>query len=119
MLKDIPYDTLKQNSRDYEILTLHDHCNKPFSEIALKFELSRLRAVQIYRKMKLRQIYLYTNHLSVVSGHADATQFQKLSTSVLDCYRDYAHVAAYLEKEYNNLLETKFPICSIQLESRS
>ena len=69
MLKDIAYDELKKNPQAYEIMLLRDQKGKTFTAIASAFQISSSRASQIYNQLKVKQIRLYINHISVVLGY--------------------------------------------------
>lgn len=67
-MKDIPYSILKQDERAYEIMLLRDQYGNTFTDIARECEISVARVVQIYNKIKIKQIRLYINHIAVVFG---------------------------------------------------
>lgn len=104
MLKDIPYSVLKQDKRAYEIMLLRDQYNNSFTDIAKEFEISTVRAVQIYHKQKFRQKNLYINHVSIALGHGSTSQIRKIFDEAYECYQDTAYACAYLEKKYKGIL---------------
>ena len=69
MLKDVSYSVLKEDERAYKIMLLKDQDGYNFSDIAKEFDLSLARVTQIYRRLKIRQIRLYINHISVALGY--------------------------------------------------
>lgn len=103
-LIDIPYSKLKENKRGYEIMLLRDLHDNTFPELAKKYGVSVGVISNNYYKMKSRQIHLYTNHLSIVSGQADTVDFGKLYSKLYECYQDYKYITAYLEREYTEAL---------------
>lgn len=105
MPNDIPYSRLKENERDFAILTLRDQHNSAFREIAAKFNISSIRARQVYNNIKLQQLHLYINHLSVALGHPNTAQFQKELRLAYACYREFSCVCAYFEKKYKEILD--------------
>lgn len=104
MLKDISYDILKKEERNYSILLLHDQQGKSFTALARMYAVSIVRIRQIYNRLKFRQIRLYLNHLAVALGHDSLTEINALYQAALDCYRSPIYACAYLEKKYNRIL---------------
>lgn len=104
MLKDIPYSVLKQDKRAYEIMLLRDQYNNSFTDIAKEFEISTVRAAQIYHKQKFRQKNLYINHVSITLGHGSTSQIRKIFDEAYECYQDTAYACAYFEKKYKGIL---------------
>lgn len=104
MLKDIPYEILKQDERAYEIMLLRDQYDNTFGDIARKFGISTVRATEIYRKLKYRQIRLYINHISIALGYNDHSQIRKIFELADECYQDRMYVCGYLEKKYKDIL---------------
>lgn len=104
MLKDIPYSVLKQDKRAYEIMLLRDQYNNSFTDIAKEFEISTVRAAQIYHKQKFRQKNLYINHVSITLGHGNTSQIRKIFDEAYECYQDTAYACAYFEKKYKGIL---------------
>lgn len=104
MLKDIPYSVLKQDKRAYEIMLLRDQYNNSFTDIAKEFEISTVRAAQIYHKQKFRQKNLYINHVSIALGHGSTSQIRKIFDEAYECYQDTAYACAYFEKKYKGIL---------------
>ena len=104
MLKDIPYGVLKQNERAYEIMLLRDQHNNTFADIAKEYEISLERTKQIYTKIKINQIRLYINHISIVFAHENVSQIRAVFENAYECYQDYFYACAYLEKKYKNIL---------------
>lgn len=107
MLKDIPYSILKQDGRAYEIMLLRDQYNNTFTDIAKEREISVARVVQIYNKIKMKQIHLYINHIAVVLGYESTSQVRKVFNDADECYQDRTYACAYLEKKYKHIL-TKY-----------
>lgn len=104
MLKDIPYSALKQNERGYQIMLLRDQYRSTFADIAKENERSVGRVVQLYHKLKVKQIRLYINHIAVVLGHSDTSQTEKVYRDVYEWYQDHSYACAYLEKKYKDIL---------------
>ena len=104
MLKDIPYSTLKQEKRNYEILLLRDQYGNTFTDLAKEFSLSTERIKQIYNRTKIRQIRLYTNHIAIALGQEEPSQIRKLYTDAYECYQDDSYACAYLEKRFQDIL---------------
>lgn len=104
MLKYIPYSTLKQDERAYEIMLLRDQYNNTFTDIAKKNEISAQRAKQIYHNIKIKQIRLYINYISLTLGHDNTLQIRKVYNNAYECYQDWTYAGAYLEKKYKNIL---------------
>ena len=104
MLKDIPYSVLKEDGRAYEIMLLRDQYDNTFTDIASEFELSVTRVTQIYYRLKVRQIRLYINHVSIALGYDSTSQLRKVFNEVEECYQDYTYACAYLEKKYKDIL---------------
>lgn len=104
MLKDIPYCVLKQDERGYEIMLLRDLYGNTYTDIAKKQEISVTRVLQLYDRVKCRQIYLYINHIAFVFGHSDTSEIRKIYSAAYDCYQDVSYASAYLEKKYKDIL---------------
>lgn len=102
-LIDIPYSTLKENKRAYEVMLLRDQYDNSFSDIAKEFEISTNRVIQLYHKTKIKQLRLYARHLAIVNGYEDTSAFKYMP--LYDCYGDFKYVSAYLEKEYAEILK--------------
>ena len=103
-MKDIPYSELNQDKRAYEIMLLRDQHGNTFADIAKEFELSGERIIQIYRKLKLKQIRLYINHIAMELGYESASQVKNVFDNAYACYRDWTYACAYLEKKYKDIL---------------
>ena len=104
MLKNIPYSTLKQDKRAYEIMLLHDQHENTFADIAGKYEISLTRVRQIYTKLKIKQMRLYVRHIAIVLGHSDTSQTVKVYYAANEWYQDYSYACAYLEQQYKDIL---------------
>ena len=104
MLEDIPYDTLKEDNRAYDIMLLRDQKGISFAAISKKFSISANRVVQIYNKQKTTQIHLYLRHIAVALGQETTTEIRKVYRQALDCYQDRVYACAYLEREYGDIL---------------
>jgi DNA-directed RNA polymerase specialized sigma subunit len=104
MLKDIPYSELKQDERAYEIMLLRDQHENTFTDIAKECGISVTRVVQMYHKLKFKQIRLYVNHIAVVLGYESTSQVKKVFNDADECYQDRTYACAYLEKKYKDIL---------------
>lgn len=104
MLKDIPYRTLKQDERTYEIMLLRDQYDNTFTDIAKEYEISVARVVQIYNKLKVKQACLYINHIAVTLGLESTSQINKVYYAAYECYQERSYACAYLEKKYQAIL---------------
>lgn len=107
MLEDTPYNVLKQKEHAYEIMLLHDLQSIPFADIAKKFKISAAAAKDTYNRLKVKQIYLYINHIALVLGHKNILKIQKIYDNAYDYYQDRKYACAYLEKKYKDIL-TKY-----------
>lgn len=103
-MKDYPYNILKQDVPSYEILLHRDQHGKTFADIARACELPAARVVQKYYKIKMQQIRLYIQHISVELGHLDTLQIKKVYDNAFACYQDLTFACAYLEKKYPDIL---------------
>ena len=103
-MKDIPYSVLNQDERAYEIMLLRDQRGNTFADIAKEFEISAERVIQIYNKLKLKQIRLYINHIAVVLGYESTSQVKNVFDNAYECYQDWTYACAYLEKKYKDIL---------------
>ena len=103
-MKDIPYSILKQDERAYEIMLLRDQYGNTFTDIARECEISVSRVVQIYNKLKIKQIRLYINHIAVVFGYKGTSQVRKVYDDAYECYQEWSYACAYLEKKYKDIL---------------
>ncbi len=103
-MKDIPYSELNQDERAYEIMLLRDQHGNTFADIAKEFEISAERVIQIYNKLKLKQIRLYINHIAVVLGYESTSQVKNVFDNAYECYQDWTYACAYLEKKYKDIL---------------
>lgn len=97
-MKDIPYSTLKQDERAYEIMLLRDQHDNTFTDIANEYSISVVRVRQIYNKTKIKQIRLYIQHISIELGHENTSQIRKIYDDAYECYQDWTYACAYLEK---------------------
>ena len=104
MLKDIPYDVIKQDRRAYEIMLIRDQYGSSFAKIAKDFAISASRVIHLYYKVKLKQIHLYINHIAAVAEGEDFSQMKNLYHSAYECYQDWTYACAYLEKKYQDIL---------------
>lgn len=105
-MKDIPYRTLKQDKRAYEIMLLRDQYENTFADIAKEFEMSVAWVVQIYNKLKVQQSRLYINHIAEVLGHENTSQVREVFDAAYKCYKDFSYACAFLEKKYTDILTT-------------
>lgn len=105
MLKDIPYSILKKNERAYEIMLLRDQYNNTFTDISKEYKVSVQRVRQIYNKIKIKQIHLYINYISVALGHESTSHIRKVYDEAYECYQEWTYTCAYLEKKYKSILD--------------
>ena len=103
-LKDIPYNTLIENERAYEIMLLRDQYSNKWSDIAQEYGITAQRVREIYNKVKYKQKQLYINHIAVALGHEDTTQVRAVYNAANECYQDRTYAVAYLEKMYGDIL---------------
>lgn len=103
-MKDMPYSELNQDKRAYEIMLLRDQHGNTFTDIAKEFEISPERAIQIYNKLKIKQIRLYINHIAAVLGYESTLQVKNVFDNAYECYQDRTYACAYLEKKYEDIL---------------
>lgn len=104
-MRDIPYSSLKEDKRAYDIMVLRDQYNNTFTDIAKDYELSFIRVRQIYGRIKLKQIQLYVRHLSIALGYENTAEVRKLFKTANECYQDFSYACAYLEKKYKSILD--------------
>lgn len=104
-VKDIPYSTLQEDQRGYQILLRREQQNQSFSAIAKELGVSPVRARQQYSKMKVRQVRLYLRHIAVTLGHENTAQVRKVFSTAMECYQNYTLACEYLEKRYGDILE--------------
>lgn len=100
---DIPYSILKENKQAYEIMLLRDSYDNNYLDIAKKLEMSTDKIIQIYHRIKIKQLRLYSRHLAIVSGHKDVSEFKYMT--LYYCYRDIKYVSAYWENKYTEILK--------------
>ena len=103
-MKDMPYSELNQDKRAYEIMLLRDQHGNTFTDIAKEFEISPQRVIQIYNKLKIKQIRLYINHIAAVLGYESTLQVKNVFDNAYECYQDRTYACAYLEKKYEDIL---------------
>lgn len=103
-MKDLPYSVLKQDERAYKIMLFREQDGCTFADISKKVEISVSRTIQIYNKLKIRQLQLYINHIAAVLGHDSTSQIREVYDSAYECYQDRVYVCAYLENEYKDIL---------------
>ena len=103
-LIDIQYSTLTEDKRSYEIMLLRDQHGNTFTDIAKECEISVARVVQIYNRLKLKQIRLYINHIAVVLGYESTSQIIKVYHDAYECYQDRAYACAYMERQFKYIL---------------
>lgn len=104
MLKDSPYNTLKQDERAYIIMLLRDQHSNTFIDIAKAYGISATRVIQIYSKAKMKQLRLYINHIAAVLGYEDDSQVRRMCDEAYTCYMDRAFICAYFEMQYEAIL---------------
>ena len=100
----MPYSELNQDKRAYEIMLLRDQHGNTFTDIAKEFEISPQRVIQIYNKLKIKQIRLYINHIAAVLGYESTLQVKNVFDNAYECYQDRTYACAYLEKKYEDIL---------------
>ena len=103
MLKDVPYDLLKEDSRMYEIMLLRDQSSSAFGSIAKAVQLSARTVRNTYHKIKFVQSRLYISHISIVLG-VDRSQIEAIYKQAMACYQDEQYACAYLEQKYHDIL---------------
>ena len=104
MLKDIPYSELQKEEEWYKIMLLRDQYDNTYLDIATEMGMSKERVMQIYSRIKIKQVRLYINHISAVLGHNNTSQIAQIFDEAYDCYQDLAYATAYLEKKYEDIL---------------
>lgn len=104
-MNDIPYSTLKENKRSFEILTLRDQYGNTFADIAKEYGISAIRTRDLYNKIKRQQIRLYVRHIAVVLGHSSTAVIKEEAHTAYRCYQDIPYVCTYLEKRYRQILD--------------
>ena len=105
MLKKIPYSTLKEDRRSFEIMTLRDQHGSTFADIAKDYGLSAMRIRDLYNKIKKQQIHLYIIQIAAALGHKNTALVRKEVHIAYECFQDRVYVCAYLEKTYSSILE--------------
>lgn len=105
MLKKIPYSTLKEDRRSFEIMTLRDQHGSTFADIAKDYGLSAMRIRDLYSKIKKQQIHLYIIQIAAALGHKNTALVRKEVHIAYECFQDRVYVCAYLEKTYSSILE--------------
>lgn len=105
MLNNIPYETIKKNARDYEIMLQRDQHGCTFPELAKEFGLSVARVRDIYENTKAMQVRLYIKHIAVALGHEDDSIIRQIFCNAIKAYGDMASICTYFEKAYPNILE--------------
>lgn len=104
MLKDIPYSTLKQNKREYEILLLRDLYGNTYTAIAKELEISTARVIELYHRIKRKQTSLYINRIALILGHSNTLEVRKIYNAAYEFYCDCSYAVAYLERKYKDIL---------------
>lgn len=89
--------------REYAVLLLRDQHRKTYREIGDKLKISASRVMQIYQKAKLRQIMLYLQAIGKDEGN-ERRKLNSLALSLSQKYGSRVYAAAYLEKEYEDIL---------------
>ena len=103
-MNNIPYSKIKENTRAYDIMLLRDQQGTSYADIARAYNLSAIRIVQIYHKLKFRQIRLYIQHITFTLGHENIAEIRDEYTLAYDCYQDRTYACAYLENTYKTIL---------------
>lgn len=105
MLQDIPYKTLLDKGRKYDVWRLRDLYGNTFADIAREYGVSVVTITHDYNLLLLFKIRYYVNHLSLVYGYQTTAHFSEIWKNALDCYSAMKYVAAYFEKEYADILK--------------
>ena len=103
-LVEIPYSEITKDERAYEMMLLRDQYNNTYADIGTEFKVSGERVRAIYEKIKLKQIRLYINHLSIVYGYGNTSYFSNIYYIADKCYLTRRNTAIYFEKEYGDVL---------------
>ena len=98
MLKKIPYSTLKEDRRSFEIMTLRDQHGNTFADIAKDYGISSIRIRGLYNKIKKQQIHLYIIQVAAALGHKNTAFVKKEARTACECFQDNSYVCACLEK---------------------
>lgn len=104
MLKDIPYNILKQDGRAYEIMLLRDQYANTFTDISRRYGISTPCVIIHYKHILSLKLQYYINHLSIVHGHDNSEYFNNLSDTAFECYQHNKYIIAYFDKEYPDIL---------------
>lgn len=105
MIKYIPYYSLKEDDeRAYGFMLLREQFGLTYSYIAEENNLSPERVMQLYCRVKNRQIQLYINQIAFTLGHKDKSKIQNIFDEAYKCYRSRAYACAYMEKKYSDIL---------------
>ena len=77
-LVDLPYGTLMERQRYYEILLLRDSHDNTYADIAREYNVSRNYIDDCYNRIKRKQIRLYLTHLAIINGVDNTDSFKKI-----------------------------------------
>lgn len=103
-MTDIPYNTLKQDERAYEIMLLRDQRELTYAAIAKAYKRSVTWVTQKYKKAKTRQKEMYIRHIAIVLGHPNTEQIRRIYDAAYASYRSRAYASAYMEMRYQDIL---------------
>lgn len=90
------------NKKNYELMKQRERQGMTFREIAEPLGITASSVRQRYQDFKLKQITLYTDYIREVTGERG---LEKKTRKLLLFYYDLVQVAAYLEREYKELLD--------------
>lgn len=82
-----------------------DQTGNSFSAIAKECGISAIRTVQLYDRMKMRQIRLYSRHISIAPRYESTAKIGREYLAAYDFYQGLPYACAYLEKTYRDILE--------------
>lgn len=93
---------IADNKKNYDLMRQRERQGMTFREMAEPLGITVSSARQRYQNFKFKQIMLYVDYLREVTGE---TGMEKETRKVLLFYFDLVQVAAYLEREYKELLD--------------
>lgn len=103
-LQEIPYSTIKETGRKYEIYTLVVG-GYSFREVAQQYGVSSSTIIHHYGTVLLDIMRCYINHLSIVHGYNTSSYFSNLWSDVEQCYCGRQYAIIYFEREYSAILD--------------
>lgn len=99
----VRYDEfIAANKKNYELMRQRERKGMTFSQIAESLGITVSSVRQRYQDFKLKQITLYTGYIRELTGERG---LEKKTKKLLLFYYDLVQVAAYLEREYKELLD--------------